>query len=34
MAAEISPQVIMIRAIHTRAPVRRMIRLLGTSNKK
>jgi len=34
MAAEIRPQVIMIRAIQTRAPTFSIARLLGTSNKK
>src|SRR5262249_52782972 len=29
-----SPQLIIIRAIHTRAPMRERIRLLGTSKKK
>jgi hypothetical protein len=34
MAAEISPQVAMIRAIHSRAPKRSSIRLLGISIRK
>jgi hypothetical protein len=34
MAAEITPQLIMIRAIHRFAPTRSSIRLLGTSNRK
>ena len=33
MPADAKPQVIMMRAIHRRAPVRTMIRLLGTSNR-
>jgi hypothetical protein len=34
MAAEMIPQVIMIRAIQALAPTRCIIRLLGTSNRK
>ena len=34
MAAEISPQVAMIRAIQSRAPKRSSIRLLGISIRK
>lgn len=32
--ADISPQVIMMRAIQTLAPIRYMIRLLGNSNRR
>ncbi len=34
VAIETTPQPIMIRAIHRRAPTRSMIRLLGTSNRQ
>jgi hypothetical protein len=34
MAEEMTPQVIMMRAIQTRAPTLSMIRLLGTSKTK
>ena len=34
MAAETTPQEIMMRAIHFRAPTRSSAMLLGTSNRK
>jgi hypothetical protein len=34
ISAEITPQLIMMRAIQRRAPTRCRIRLLGTSNRK
>ena len=34
MHEEMTPQLMRMRAIQTRAPVRRRIRLLGTSNRR